>query len=87
VKFADLNISNPQGAKMLYSRITLAAHAVCLSFDPDSRSLAEGRRLDACVHKAITNTVADVGQAQLSALFNATNHQPSPIMVAAAQTR
>ena len=33
VKFGDLNLSNPQGAATLYSRIVAAAHEVCRSFD------------------------------------------------------
>ena len=87
VKFGDLNLGNSRGAAVLYSRISAAAHEVCKSFDIDSRDLGSRSRLDACVHKAIADAVIKVGQPQLFAIYNAKNHQPLPIMVAATQTR
>jgi UrcA family protein len=87
VKFGDLNLANPQGAAMLYSRISAAAHEVCKSFDIDGRDLGSRTRLDACVHKAIADAVIKVDQPQLFAIYNVKNHQHLPIMVAATQTR
>lgn len=87
VKFGDLNLSNPQGAAALYSRITLAAYEVCKSFDIDSRNLGSRARVDACVHKAIADAVTKVDRAELFAVYSAKNHQARPIIVAAAQTR
>ena len=43
VKFADLDIQTVEGAKVLYHRITLAAHQVCLEIarDPVMREGAQ----------------------------------------------
>ena len=87
VKFGDLNISNPQGAATLYSRITVAAHQVCKSFDGDSRNLGSRALLDACVHKAIAGAVSKVDRPELFTVYSAKNHQARPIFVAAVQTR
>jgi UrcA family protein len=87
VKLGDLNLSNPQGAATLYSRIVAAGHEVCKSFDIDSRNFASRARLHACVHKAIADAVTKVGQPELFAMYNAKTHQPLPITVAVAQRR
>ena len=87
VKFGDLNLSNPQGAAKLYSRVAAAADKVCKPFDINSRNLESRARLDACVHKAIAGAVTAVGRPELFAIYNAKNHQPVPIIVAAAPTR
>lgn len=87
VKFGDLNLSNPQGAAKLYSRIATAAYEVCKSFDINSRDLGSRARLTACLHKAIADAVTKVGQPELLAIYNAKNHQPLPINVAAAHSR
>ena len=87
VKFGDLNLSNPQGAVKLYSRILAAANEVCKAFHIDNRDLGSRARLDTCVHKAIADAVTTVGQPGLFAVYNAKNHQPLPIILAAAQTR
>jgi UrcA family protein len=87
VKFGDLNLSDPQGAITLYSRIAAAANTVCKPFDIDSRNLGSRARLDACVHKAIANAVTKVNQPELFAAYNAKNHQRGPVIVAAVRTR
>jgi UrcA family protein len=87
VKFGDLNLSNPQGAAKLYSRIATAAYEVCKSFDINSRDLGSRARLTACLHKAIADAVTKVGQPELLAIYNAKNHQPLPTIVAAAHSR
>jgi UrcA family protein len=71
VKFADLNISNPQGAASLYGRIAAAARVVCRPFDLDSRNLQSQARLKACIHTAITNAVAKVAKPELVAIYDA----------------
>lgn len=73
VKFGDLNISNPQDAAKLYSRIAAAAYALCRPFDIDNRNLGAQARLKACVHKAIADAVTRVGQPELIAIYNAKN--------------
>jgi len=80
VKFGDLNLSNPQGATALYHRIWGAAIAVCRP--QDNGTLASRGRVQTCVDKAIADAVAEVGRAELFAVYNAKNHQLSPIVVA-----
>jgi UrcA family protein len=87
VKFGDLNLSNPQGAAKLYSRITSAANEVCKRFEIDSSNLQARARLNGCVLKAIADAVATVAQPELLAIYRAKNRQPLPILVAAAQAR
>lgn len=83
VKFADLNVSNPQGAAALYARIQLAARGVCPSFG--TRDLSSTVLMEACVHKAIADAVAKVGQRALFEVYNARNGQPTPIVLAASR--
>jgi UrcA family protein len=88
VKFEDLNLSNPHGAAVLYSRIAAAAQGVCRGFgDIDSRDLGSQARLHACVHTAIGDAVSKVGQVELFAIYNARNRENLPIVVAVAQNR
>ena len=66
VKFADLNISKPSGALVLYDRIRAAAQGVCSYywFKADADEAL-------CVHAAIANAVTKVNQPALSAVYNA----------------
>ena len=83
VKFADLNVSNPEGAAALYARIQQAARQVCLPLD--GASLGSKSRMSACVHKAIADAVAKVGQPALFNAYNAHNGQPTKIILAASR--
>jgi UrcA family protein len=87
VKFGDLNVSNSLGAATLYSRITVAAGKVCRSFEVDSRDLASMERLGTCINKSIAEAVFKVRQPALFAIYDAKNHKPLPILVAAARIR
>lgn len=79
VKYADLNISNPEGAAVLYGRIHRAALQVCRPLDElHFRSSAH----EACVHKAIEDAVTKVDRAALFIVYNAHNGQPTPIVLA-----
>jgi UrcA family protein len=66
VKYADLNIASPSGARVLYERIRAAAQAGCgyFLFETDAD---EAR----CVHDAIATAVIKVNQPALSAVFDA----------------
>jgi UrcA family protein len=71
VKFADLDISKPAGAKALYGRIAAAANHVCResgSRDAFNWDTFKERR---CVDKAIENAVKAVNAPALSALRSA----------------
>jgi len=66
VKYADLNIQTPEGAKVLYQRIRAAAAEVCdVSVDPDP-VFREGTRK--CVTTAIDDAVKKVNAPYLTAL-------------------
>jgi UrcA family protein len=73
VKSADLNISSPAGARVLYSRIRAAAENACSYywFDRDADQVR-------CVHDAIANAVTKVNRPALSAVYNEKNKTPLP---------
>jgi UrcA family protein len=83
VKFADLNLSNPQGAATLYHRIWSAAGTVCRP--QDDGSLASTSRVQICVHKAIEDAVTKVNRAELFAVYNSKSSQLRPIVIAQAR--
>jgi UrcA family protein len=66
VSYADLDISKPAGAKVLYGRIVSAAHRVCGS--GGFEGLSRKRQIDMCTDKAIDNAVKEVDSPALSAL-------------------
>jgi UrcA family protein len=66
VKFADLNIHTPEGAKALYQRIRVAAADVCdasIGSDPVVR-----QAMRSCVDTAIDDAVKKVNAPYLTAL-------------------
>lgn len=65
VKFADLTISSPSGAVVLYERIRAAAQGAC-SYYWFKTDADEAR----CVHDAIANAVTKVNHPALSAVYN-----------------
>ena len=72
VRYADLNIQTPEGAKVLYGRIRSAARDVCdISVGHDS-VLNTAKK--ACFEKAIDNAVRKVDAPYLTALrFGSSN--------------
>jgi UrcA family protein len=66
VSYADLDISKPAGAKVLYGRIVRAAKEVCRSNGYES--LGALQLTNRCVDFAIDNAVKVVGSPALSAL-------------------
>ena len=66
VSYADLDISKPAGAKVLYSRIVAAAHNVCAL--SGYRDLGSMQWMNKCTDRAIDKAVKDVGAPALSAL-------------------
>jgi UrcA family protein len=69
VSYADLDISKPAGAKILYRRIEAAAREVCV-FDSSKvgRATAQER---ACINQAIDIAVKHVNSVALSELHSA----------------
>jgi UrcA family protein len=85
VKYADLNVSSPEGAAALHARIQRAARQVCRPLD--GQDLSSKARMGACEHKAIAVAVTKVDQPALFAAYNAHYGQPKPIVLAATQSR
>lgn len=84
VKYADLDVSKPEGATVLYARIQQAARQVCRPLEEyNFRSKA----FDACVHKAIAEAVVKIDRTALFIVYNARNAQPPSIVLAATQNR
>jgi UrcA family protein len=66
VKFNDLDITTPEGAKVLYKRITAAAREVCdvsIGSDPILRAGAK-----VCIDQAVDNAVRGVNAPMLTSL-------------------
>jgi len=82
VKYADLDVSTPQGAATLYNRIRFASEGVCSPSEP--RDLAAMSRSQKCVKQAIAGAVAKVNQPALSAVYAAKYGvlQPAKILTA-----
>ena len=76
VSYADLDISKPAGAKVLYGRIVAAARHVCAL--SGYRDLGSMQWTNQCTDRAIDKAVKDVGSPALSALRpNAVIHYAS----------
>ena len=73
VKFADLNMSDPSSAHVLYRRIRAAAQVVCSYYffatDTDNAR---------CVRDATADAVTRIHQRALSAVYNANNKTSVP---------
>ena len=67
VKYSDLNLTTPAGAKALYSRLRAAASRVCGELDGGMR-IVDRRDLIACRAAALESAVQDVNMPQLTAL-------------------
>jgi UrcA family protein len=66
VSYADLDISKPAGAKVLYSRIQAAARHVCAL--SGIRDLGSMQWVNRCTDQAIDKAMKDVGAPALTAL-------------------
>jgi UrcA family protein len=66
VSYADLDISKPAGAKVLYSRIQAAARHVCAL--NGYNDLLQMQAVNQCTDRAIDKAVKDVGSPALTAL-------------------
>jgi UrcA family protein len=73
VRFADLNLSDPSGAHVLYRRIRAAAVVVCSHY-----FFATDTDKARCVRDATTDAVSKINQPALSAVYNANNRPSVP---------
>jgi UrcA family protein len=66
VHFADLDLTQPEGAKALYARIRVAARSVCELSTDDTPELREAAHV--CIDKAIDQAVRRVNAPALTRL-------------------
>ena len=72
VSYSGLDLDSPAGARILYSRLLLAAHAVC----DDSQSVIRPRTPNSCMRKALGDAVTTVNRPLLTQLYVAHYHSP-----------
>lgn len=71
VSYADLNIENKAGAKILYARLQRASQEVCGIGSHDLvRSLTESRKARACYDEALTAAVKKIDSAALKEIHS-----------------
>ena len=68
VSYADLDVSHPAGAAVLYRRIHTAAKEIC---SPLESRIDAGMQLDACIDAAVLDAVKAVNRPALSAVLDA----------------
>lgn len=73
VRFADLTLSDPSGAHVLYRRIRAAAEVVCSHY-----FFATDADKARCVRDATADAVRKIDQPALSAVYNANNRPSAP---------
>jgi UrcA family protein len=73
VRFADLDMSNPSSAHVLYRRIQAAAQVVC-SYHFFATDTDKAR----CVREATADAVTKINQPALSAVYSANNKTSAP---------
>ena len=69
VNYGDLNIDSPQGAKVLYARLSHAAERAC-GGEPTPRDLTASMRYSACFDRAMDRAVQKIDKPQLQALHD-----------------
>lgn len=67
VKYADLDLSKPADAKALYSRLEAASKVVCRALE--SREVSRRQQHQACYEQALSDAVAFVDHAGVTALY------------------
>lgn len=79
VRYADLNLSNPQEAATLYSRIRAAAKDGCWQFE--DRGIQATLQFNACVQEGIVGAVIQVNNPALSAVYSAHAWKEEPARI------
>jgi UrcA family protein len=69
VRYADLDLSKSTDAKALYGRLERASKAVCRSLE--TREVKRMQLHQACYEEALSNAVASVDHANITALYRA----------------
>ena len=85
VSFKDLNLSNTEGAAVLYGRIKSAANEVCGK--RDRFELSQSRTIQICINDAVSRAVAQINSPMLTSLYNAKTGKAGKQTTTLAQTR
>lgn len=76
VKYGDLDLNSPEGAKTLYKRISIAAESLCDRLE--SRVLTQHRVFMRCVRESVNRAVADVDRPALTQYASTRGYVPAP---------
>ena len=87
IRFGDLNLASPQGAKVLYERIVSASYIVCQPFDRDRNDQPAPFAAQACQRKLIADAVTKIGKPALYAAYNNRNATRLLAPIAIAESR
>lgn len=87
VRFADLDLSRPEGAQTLYSRLRGAAEQVCEQVRSESGLSWAFREQKACIDKATAAAIAKVNRPLLTAYWQSKTGPRTLPAVAAAGPR
>jgi len=71
VHYADLDLSRPKDARVLYDRLHAAARLVCRESVVVLEDLEHLRQYHDCIDRALANAVTDVGAATVTAVREA----------------
>jgi UrcA family protein len=70
VHYADLDISHPEGAQALLSRLHYASRKAC-GGEPDFLNFTMQRAFKTCMHETMDRAVASVGNPYVASLYGA----------------
>ena len=84
VSFKDLNLDTPEGAAVLYRRITSAANEVC--GNPERYDLSE-LKLQICIKDAVSRAITQVNRPILTSLYNKKTGKTDKQVTTLAQSR
>jgi UrcA family protein len=70
VRYGDLNLAAPDGAKTLYARLEAAADKAC-GGEPGAQQLSQQAAYRACYDRAMQKAVDKIGRAQVQAVHSA----------------
>jgi UrcA family protein len=71
VRYADLDLSRPKDARILYDRLHAAARLVCRDSAVVLDDLEHLRKYHDCIDRAMANAVTNVGAATVTAIREA----------------
>jgi len=69
VRYADLDLSRPKDARILYDRLHAAARWACTNIGVQENDLASLSEYHRCIKQAMANAVANVGSQGLTEVY------------------